>query len=350
MSAMKRTSTGKNLTFQDLVNQDLKTGKHRPVYLLVGPDVLRMEGVVEKIRKDALGEAGSAFNFHLMQGDQIEIGRALQQALALPMLGDKQAIWVKNIDKCLTDQASQNGFLKYIGNPVPETILICSAEKADKRKKWVKTCVDSGFYFDFSPPAGEALVQWVLKAAGREGLPLGQEEARLLCELVGNDLLGLRNEIQKLALLSETRGQDLTATELSRIIMDQAELDGFEITANLEPGKARDVLKTWFRLAEWGRSPYELVPLLVSRIRKAHLLALGRSDGLDDREIGSLTGTNPWSFKYLEPMIRGYGRDGLREALVAVLDCDRKLKGSPLKPDIIIEKLIFDLSCTRDTS
>jgi len=309
-----------------------------------------MEGVVEKIRKDALGEAGSSFNFHLMQGDQIDVGRILQQALALPMLGNKQVIWVKNVDRCLTNQAGQDAFLKYISKPVPESILICSAEKADKRKKWVKTCVDAGFYFDFSPPAGEALVQWVLKSAGREGLPLGVESARLLCELVGNDLLGLRNEIQKLALLSDSRGQELTAEELSRIIMDQAELDGFEITANLEPGRGRDVLKTWFRLAEWGRSPYELVPLLVSRVRKAHLLANGRDEGLDDRSIGSLTGANPWSFKYLEPMVRGYGRGGLQKALVAVLDCDRRLKSSPLRPDIIIEKLIFDLCCNEARS
>ena len=34
-------------------------------------------------------------------------------------------------------------------------------------------------------------------------------------------------------------------------------------------------------------------------------------------------------------------------ALQAALQCDRRLKGSPLKPDIIIEKLILDL-CRTD--
>ena len=81
--------------FQDLVDQDLKTGNFRPVYLLAGEDTLRIEGVVEKIRKDALGESGSAFNFHVFQGDQTPVEKILQQALSLPMLGKLQVIWVK---------------------------------------------------------------------------------------------------------------------------------------------------------------------------------------------------------------------------------------------------------------
>jgi hypothetical protein len=68
---------------------------------------------------------------------------------------------------------------------------------------------------------------------------------------------------------------------------------------------------------------------------------------MDDREIGALSGQNPWSFRYLEPMVRGMGKNGLGHALSAALLCDQRLKGSPLKPDIIIEKLILDL-CRTD--
>ena len=333
--------------FQDLVDQDLKTGKFRPVYLLAGEDTLRIEGVVDKIRKDVLGESGSAFNFHVFQGDQAPVEKILQQALSLPMLGRLQVIWVKNADRCLGTQDGQGDLEKYLARPVPETILLLSADKADKRKKWVKICLESGFFFDFTPPSGEALVQWVLKAARREKLPLEPEQARILCDLVGNDLLSLKSEIDKLALLVEDRGASLTGEEFEQIIMDQAALEGYEITANLEPGKTAEVLKTWFRLSEWGRSPYEIAPLLISRVRKGAILSAGRAQNMTDKEIGALTGQNPWSFRYLEPMVRGMGRLGLGTALQSALECDRRLKGSPLKPDIIIEKLIMDL-CRSD--
>jgi DNA polymerase-3 subunit delta len=344
-------SRGKNKAgvpgFQDLVEQDLKTGKFRAVYLLAGEDTLRIEGVVDKIRKDALGEQGSAFNFHVFQGDQTPVERILQQALSLPMLGGRQVIWVKQVDKCLGGQEGQVSFEKYLSKPVPETVLLLSADKVDKRKKWVKVCQENKYLFDFTPPSGEALIQWVLKAARRQDLPLEAEQARVLCELVGNDLMSLKSEIDKLSLLMEDRGEAVSGEELGRIIMDQAALEGYEISAHLEPGKTTEVLRTWFRLAEWGRTAHEIAPLLISRVRKGAILSAGREGGMADGEIGSLTGQNPWSFRYLEPMARSMGRNGLAEGLKSALESDRRLKGSPLKPDIIMEKLIMDLCRTR---
>jgi len=329
--------------FQELVSQDLKHKTYRPVYVLAGEDTLRMEGVIEKIRKDALGETDSAFNYHVLQGDQIEVGRIVQQALALPMLGRVQLIWVKNADRCLGDKDSQDGLERYLEKPVPETILILTAEKLDKRKKWVKTCQNAGYLFDFSPPTGDALVQWALKAAKIENLPLPREQAQLLCDLVGSDLLSLKGEISKLALLAEDRGGQISTEELGRVIMDQAALEGYEITSSLGPGRTAQVLHTWFRLSEWGRTAYEIAPLLISRVRKGQILAAGRRQNLADREIAALSGQNPYSIRYLEPMVRAMGADGLSRNLRAALQCERRLKGSPLKPHVIIEKLIFDL-------
>jgi len=328
---------------QDLVNQDLKTGAFRPVYVLAGEDALRVEQVVDRIRRDALGEQGSSFNYHVLQGDQVDIARVLQQALSLPMFAGRQVIWVKHADRLMGTQEAQDRFEGYVAKPVPETILILSAEKVDRRKKWVKSCGEAGYLFDFAPPTGEALVQWVVKAAQREGLPLGVDEARVLCELVGNDLMSLKSEVDKLALLAEDRGRPLDAREIAGIIMDQAALEGYEITANLAPGRAGDVLRTWFRLQEWGRTAYEIAPLVLARVRRGALLEACREAGWSDQEIGAATGQNPWSFRYYEPMVRGLGPDGLRRALAAALACDRALKSSPLKPDIILEKTIVDL-------
>lgn len=333
---------------QELVGNDLKSGTFRPLYVLAGEDTLRAEQVVERIRRDALGEQGAAFNYHVLQGDQADIGRVLQQAFSLPMFAGRQVIWVKHADRLLAGQEAQDRFEAYAQKPVPETILILSAEKVDRRKKWVKACSDGGFLFDFSPPTGEALVQWVVKAARKEGLPLGPQEAGVLCDLVGNDLMSLKSEIDKLALLAEDRGSPLDAREIAGIIMDQAALEGYEITANLAPGHAAEVLRTWFRLQEWGRTAYEIAPLVLARVRRGALLDACRRAGWSDQEIGAATAQNPWSFRYYEPMVRGLGPAGLRRALAAALACDRALKSSPLKPDIILEKTIASLCAAPD--
>ena len=328
-------------SFDDLVRLDLKTGNFRPVYLLSGEDVLRKEGVVEHLKKTVLGETGGTFNYHVMGGDNLDLSRILQQALSYPMLGSRQLIWVRDIDSCLQDSANQDTLEGYFQKPVPETVLILGIEKADRRKKWVKCALKMGYFFDFTPPTGEALVGWVLKAAAREKLDLPREAAQTLCELVGSDLLSLKSEIDKLALLQEDRGQQLGPEEIGRIIMDQAALEGYEITANLEPGKCKDVLKTWFRLAQWGKSPYEIAPLLLSRIRKGALVAACQEQGYSNEEIATRTATNVWGLRYLQPMIRGMGKTGISNALGAAMACDQQLKGSPLPPERVLEKTIM---------
>lgn len=343
MSGEYPTGGSKGLGFEDLVAQDLKTGRFRPVYVLAGPDTLRTEGVVEKIRKDALGPGGAAFNFHVFHADQTPFAKIFQQAVSLPMLAGRQVIWVKQAADLLERQESLDHFEKYLRDPVPQTILILSLERADKRKKWVKVCQEAGFFFEMLAPTGEGLIQWILKAAQKEGLPLQREQAQLLAELLGEDLLGIKNELDKLALLFADRPGGLAAEDLSRLIMDQAQLKGYEITENLQPGQAGQVLRTWFRLAEWGRNPHEIAPLVLSRIRKGYLLEAARQAGFTDQEIGALTAQNPWSFRYLATMIRNMGTPGLRSGLKVALQCDRQLKSSPLAPDAVFEQAILQL-------
>ena len=49
------------------------------------------------VRKDVLGENGSAFNFHVFQGDLSPVEKILQQALCLPMLGGKTTCEILSI-------------------------------------------------------------------------------------------------------------------------------------------------------------------------------------------------------------------------------------------------------------
>ena len=90
-------------------------------------------------------------------------------------------------------------------------------------------------------------------------------------------------------------------------------------------------------LARWERQLRKgLLHLLV-------LSVLNQGETYGYKLIASLSKQNPFAMRYLEPMVRAMGADGLARNLRAALECDRRLKGSPLKPNIIIEKLIFDL-------
>ncbi len=328
--------------FQELLTQDLKRNEFRPVYVLAGDDALRKEGVIQKIRKEALGGAG-AFNDHAFDGETCDPAKVFQQVLSLPMMGGRQLVLVKHADKFLDNQASLLHFERYLEKPVPETIFILTMTKADRRKTWVKTALKAGYFFEFANPTGAGLVQWILKAAKRLDLELDADKAGLLADLLGDDLMSIKNELDKIALMQADRGRSFSGQDIRDLVMDQAELQGYEITEHLMPGSAARMLGTWFRLAEWGRSPYEVSPVVLSRIRRAYLLEFAREEGLDDASIGKLTGQNPWSFRYLGSLLANMGPAGLVRAQETALACDRRLKGSPLEPGAVFEQAILEL-------
>jgi len=342
-AAWRGSRKGAGPGFRELVRDDLKTRNYRPVYILAGEDVFRQESVVNHIKDDVLGEANASFNFHLFQGDQVNVDRVLQQANSFPMLGGRQLIWVRQADLCISDQSSGDALCAYAENPVEQTILVLTAEKLDKRKKWVKTCRSLGFVFELVPPGGEDLVDWTLKAARRVGLPLDRDMAGLLIDLVGADLFALSAEIDKLALLVEDTGQELNSETLAAVIMDQARLREFDINNNLGPGQADTVLKVWYRLARWGKTAYEIAPLVLWRIRMMALVAASRKHESTPKGVALRSGVNQWTCQQLIPVVDRLGEAGVRRAVTQSQKCDASLKSSPVDPAIILEKTLVDI-------
>ena len=95
-------------TFDDLLREDLKTRNYKPVYVFDGPDSYRIDAVVDRLQADALDAASAAFNVHNLQGDQCSWPQAVQQASSYPLLGARQLIRVRHVDRMGRDDAGEH--------------------------------------------------------------------------------------------------------------------------------------------------------------------------------------------------------------------------------------------------
>jgi DNA polymerase-3 subunit delta len=343
MAARARSRSAGKATFQDLKERDLKTRRYRPVYLLVGEDTYRLEKVLAHLREDLLGPGGAAFNYHVYQGDQVGIDVVLQQALSYPMLGGRQLIHLRDVERCVTGSAAEGALLAYLSDPAEASVLVMSAPKVDGRKRWVKACRNAGYFFDFSPPRGAELNQWLRRAARQAGVPLTPGLADLLIDLVGEDLFALAAEIEKLGLLAEAGGDELDAEHLERLIVQQRAGEFFDLANALAPGDAVPGLRVWRRQAAWGRGAMEQAPMLLSRLRKMALVASLEAEGLNRNEIPSLLGMHPYACQQLLRAAHQLGPRRLQQALAACQHCDAGLKSSAVPAEIVMERAIIEV-------
>lgn len=331
---------GSSADFNDLRRQ-FKAGEWRSCYLFEGEDTHRMQAMIEFLKKKQLGEAGAAFNYHVYDGGETPLPAALQQALSFPLMCDRQLVWIKRIDEAVGAADMEEGLLRYLADPTPQTTLVCTAVKLDGRRKWVKEFKAAGCHYDFSPPSGTELVRWVERKARDQGLELDHDLASLLIELVGDDLNALQGEIAKLALLTADGDAALSGDRLRAVIMSQRSVDIFELVKNLGPGKADAGLRTFHRFLAEGRSPHELAPLLAWRVKQMAMVSACRSEGLDDRGIMSRAGLSPYAFRAVDGAVRSWGREAIANALAACAECDAAIKSSPLGPEIVLERAIL---------
>ncbi len=337
--------TPRERTFDDLVKRDLRTREYGPVYVFDGDDAYRIESVIERLKADALDAASAAFNVHTFHGDQTGWSPALQQAQGYPMFGSRQLVLLKQVDRIARDDRAEATLAAYLEAPATTTIFVMTAEKLDRRRKWVQDVRARGYLVHFEAPEGEALVTWAAKAAQRAGLTIGRDALQTLTDLVGRNLQSLAGEIEKLALLSDTWQRPPTADDVMRVVMDQAELKAFTLTDTLEPGGAPTVMATWRKLAELGEDPYGLTPIVMAHLRRMAVVSAMLADGESPDAIAANTGIHPWVVRNkLVPLARRLGPHGAARTLRACLACERALKGRPVPPALTFEALLLNVS------
>jgi len=330
--------------FRELLEQDLKRDEIRPVYVIDGEDQLRIDQVVEAIGKRALEPAAAVFNEHHLAADEVGWQGVLQQAQAYPMLAGRQLVVARHADRLPWTKEAEGvqAVAAYLKDPVPTTVLVILGEAFNGNAGWVKAAKDAGYYFHFAPPSGRDLDAWAERAARQQGLELDPDARQVLCELIGSDLRALLAEIEKLALLQESRGTAPTAEEIPGLVMDQAQLDVFKLTDAVAAGQPAEVVRSWLRLATWGRDVYELTPMVMSHLRRTVTVAAALLDGVSPDDIAAETGLNAWMVRTkILPQARVLGPAGCQALLEACLACERAQKSRPLPPELAFEQLLL---------
>lgn len=345
MAAKRQHSARRGL--DELRREVLDGGEVKPVLVLVGEDQLRIEAAVQKIRRLVLDPASAGFNEQILYGDQVGWAEVLQAARCLSMFGGRRLVWLRKVEALDTrkDDPGLAALEELMAAPPGDSVLLITGEKVDGRRSWVGKARKLGFLYQFDAPVGAELMAWLARAAAREGLTLDQAGREVLVALVGSDLRALQEDLARLALIEEQRGQPLRAEELPELVMDQGDLEVFAMTDALGSSDAAEALRTWWRLKTWGSDPYQLSPIVASFLRRMALTASGDHEGLNPEQIASASTINGWMIKKrLLPYSRKLGDDAANAALSTSLTCERALKSRPIPPATAFERLLIALA------
>ena len=318
------------------LSSELAAGTIRPAYLLAGEEALLRDDALATIQQAVLGDGPDDFNLDRLRGETATPASLRDAVGVLPMMSPRRLVVLRDPEgrrgsaKALTDA---------IAEVVPElagqdqTVLVITAGKADKRALWVKAFADPAASVDCAPPkAGRGLTSFIRTEAKRQGLSLERGVAELLAERVGPQLLLLRQEIAKAALLAGGVKIQLADAEVSTGQVAEAPI--WDLTDAIGEGRTADAIGTLSRMLDAGAPAPVVLGSLASHFRK--LVRLGS---------GARVPGPPFVVRKLERQARRYPQARLMACLDAIHDADIQLKGaSSMRPEMALERLVLGLA------
>lgn len=321
------------MTLEEL-QAELARGELRPVYLIAGEEPLQRDEALAALRASVLAGAPADFNHDRLDGAATSRAELIDALRSLPVMAQRRLVELSE-----PDAPRAAGLVEALAGVIEElaegsaSVLVVIAAKIDRRTRWVKAVGDAAT-LQCDPPRGRREVAAFIRAeAKRQSVSLARGVPERLAERIGAQPLLLRQELAKLSLLVESRGE-ITLEHVVAASIDVAEEPVWELTDAIGAGHGADALVLLARLARGGAAPPLVLGALASHFRR-----LARLRG------GGNPGVPPFVRQKLESQAQRYSEARLVACLGAIHETDLALKGAgALAPQLALERLVIGLT------
>src|SRR5690554_1736132 len=302
---------------------DIKNGKTKPIYFLMGEEPYYIDGISKYIEEHVLSEEEKGFNQMVLYGRDVSVDEIISNAKRFPMMAEKQVIIVKEAQDLFR---TIENLVPYAENPQPTTILVlCYKYKTlDKRKKLAKTIAKTGVIFESKKFYDNQVPDWIKRVLAGKGYTITPKAAQMLVEFLGNDLSKVNNELEKLQLILKP-GEQITPQLIEENIGISKDFNNFELQNAIGE---RDMKKAFAIVQYFSQNPRNH-PLVVTvgmlygffaKLLKYHALS-------DKREAAKALGVHPFFIKDYQTAARNFPMKKVSAAIAAIREVDMKSKG-----------------------
>lgn len=319
----------------------IQAGSLPGLILLYGPESYFIEEGLKLIRDAVVDAESRDFNLTQYQGRDIKPGEVVEQARTFPVFAERRLVIIKNVQEASADQLE--GLLAYLEDPVPETVLLLTAEKIDARRKFYQILKKSGKAIEFKKIYENQLPSFVREQAKSLNVTLTGEGLKLFCKRVGTNLVEVQGELEKLAgYLGERDIAD--EKDVAAIVSDTRIESIFDLTDAIGEGDISSALHLMDRLLAEGQAPLMVLAMMTRHFRQMWKVRELVAQNVPQSEFPKRVGVSPYFLKGLMQQARRFDNQQYRLVFNQLLATDLALKSSGSEPRMHLEKLVHDIA------
>ncbi len=324
--------------------QKIKKESLASVYTLLGEEKFLHEDLIDKIIDQGLDPTTKDFNFDLFYANDTSSDQVVNAASSYPMMAAQRFVIVKDVNQFKASALKH--IAEYTKNPAPTTCLILSFPVKSVTDKWGKTVVSNSVSINCRQLYENEIFSWINNYVKSMDMHIEMEAINLLRDQVGNSLLSLVNEVEKIKtnIHPNTRITSADVQEVTSLSKQNTIFELCDAVGEKNMTKALAILNNL--LNSQGLSKIKI--LIVTRLTNHFINLIKIRESIrvqkaSKSELTKLTGVNPYFVDKLRKQAQNYSLDQLRQAFIHLENTDLHLKTSYQSPKIALELLLYYL-------
>ncbi len=315
---------------------DIKEQSFSPVYLVYGEEAYLREDIKKNLM-GVLGKDLNDMNVNRFSGEELSQENLLDLIQTLPFFAAYRLILVENSG--LFKSGAQQALIDYVTAPSDTVHIVFVETQVDKRSRLFKAVSKSGFCVPCDGLPQDALVRWAGGQLVKAGRRVREQTVTYLISRVGEDMLLLQQELNKLMDYTKPN-QEVRPADVDAVCATYLTGRIFEMTDAVSDGDTKRALQLYYDLLALKEPSQKILYLLTRQFNitlQAQLLAQRH---LSDNEMASILSIAPFFVKKYVNWGRRYGTEALNKLLRIMVESDEKIKSGMLNDRIAVEMLL----------
>ncbi|NIP31341.1 MAG: DNA polymerase III subunit delta [Candidatus Dadabacteria bacterium] len=260
----------------------------------------------------------------------------IEEANSLPMFFDKKLITVKNFnDKNKSDIELLNNYCEKPSAFSNIVLITTSDQKTQKIGSFKNTEVinlDSSTNFKSK----------VKNESQKLGIQLTTKAINALIGNLGEDLILIKNELQKISLYTKNK-KTLDEKDILEFVNNIIYKDTFSLITSLSNRELKNSIKILKELEKKQEDPISILHLITWRVRQIFKMLELKKMNLKNEEIAKILKTSKGAVYYLEKSARNFKIGEMEKILERLHYTDFKLKNTSTDKYLIINRLVSEI-------
>jgi DNA polymerase-3 subunit delta len=316
--------------------------RFKSIYVIAGKEESLVNDKCREMLDELVEPSERATGLFNADPGEVTAADVLDELRTAPFLTDKRVVVIKGAD----DFVSENRELleKYFDNPCPTGIFILTVNSWPSNTKLARKLPNVGKLISVAQPKAWQLPSRLMQyASDAYSKNLSKDASELLVELVGDDLVRLYSEIDKLALFADSE-KTITTGHVEKLIGHNRIFGAFAVIDKCLAGNAGAAVQRLRNMFASDRSTeFKVVGAFAFHFRRMFNAKVLLDEGVRPDVISKrlqIWGNKDSFFAQLRKMTLKQIGDGIQQ----LAGIDYAIKTGRTTPQVAIERLVLHLA------